>query len=131
MCALFMCVIVFNLYNNKCLFVVALKQLFHILLTTEIFKPRLFSSRATRLHTRLTELLLLVVCIVLPFYRPTQTVWWTFLKEHVRVRVFSRLHCYLCIVYTLLFVRSLTCLSLSLSHSCCCFTCNLVNIKRW
>ena len=33
---------------------------------------RLFSSHATRLHTRLTELLLLhIVCFFLPFYKPT------------------------------------------------------------
>ena len=33
------------------------------------------------------------------------------------------LHCCLCIVYTLLFVRSLTCLFPCYSHSCCWFTC--------
>ena len=47
-----------NNYNNNCLFYILLIQLFAFLLTMEIFKPRLFSSHATQLHTRLTEFLL-------------------------------------------------------------------------
>ena len=42
--------------------------------STAIFKPRLFPSHKTRLHTRLTEFLLLVVCFILPFYMTTQIV---------------------------------------------------------
>ena len=57
-----------------CLFVILLTQMFAILLTTEIFKPQLFSSQATRVRTRLTEFLLLIVCFVLAFYIPKQTV---------------------------------------------------------
>ena len=47
---------------------------------TEIFKPQSFSSHATRLHTRLTELLLAFICFVLRFYGITQSVQRTFLK---------------------------------------------------
>ena len=69
---LFMCPTVSNLYNvynnnynNNCLFDILLTQLFAILLTMEIFIPRLFSSHAARLHTIRTEFLLLVVCFVM------------------------------------------------------------------
>ena len=93
-----------NNYNNYCLFGVLLTQLFAIQLTTKIFKPRLFYSHPTRLHTRLTELLLPVVCFAWPLYSPKQTVWRMFLKWNVRVLAFSRTllrpHCCLCILFT-------------------------------
>ena len=73
------------------LFVILLTQLFAILHTpfakgskattlvrsiciAQIFKPRPQSSNAMRLHTRLTELLLTVVCFILPFYMRTSSV---------------------------------------------------------
>ena len=91
---LFMCTTVSSLYNvyninynNNCLFHIFHTQLFAIMVTTEIFKPRLFSSHSTshkadwiltyslfcsqrrslnhncfvhtQLHTRLTEFLLI------------------------------------------------------------------------
>ena len=84
-----------------------------ILLTMKIFKPRLFFSHATRLHTRHIEFLLLVVCFVLSFYIPSQQF-----HEHSWSRMFGLslfresycnfifvcvfcTHCCLCIVYTL------------------------------
>ena len=95
-------------YKQQHMFVILLTQLFAVLPTTEIFKPRLFSSHATRLHTRLIELLLLVVCFVLPVYNPKQTVYRTLLMYNVCALAFSRalsqLHCCLCIVYTLFIV---------------------------
>ena len=58
-------------YNNNCLFPI------HVCLQHTsfqvIFKPRLFSSHAMRLHTRLTEFLLLVARSLMPFYMPTLT----------------------------------------------------------
>ena len=71
-----LCATIYNFTTTTTifLFVILFTQLFAILLTTVIFKPRLFSSHATRVHTRLTEFLLLIVCFVLPFYSPTQTV---------------------------------------------------------
>ena len=60
-----------------------------------------FSAQAKRLHIRLTELLLL--CLAL--YCTTQAVKQMFLKKNVSdlalSRIISRLHCCLCIVYTL------------------------------
>ena len=56
-----------SLYFFKLLFSKALKIVWQIF-TTAIFKPLLFSSRATRFHTRLIEFLLLVACFVLSFY---------------------------------------------------------------
>ena len=101
-----------NNYNNNCpldillclqsfckqqyLFVILLTQLFTILLTVEIFKPQLFSSHAMHLHTRLTELLLLVICLVL-----------FFIYDHANSLTFSisrEFHCCLCILFTLLVV---------------------------
>ena len=69
----------------------------------------LFSMHATRLHTRLTELLLLfVACFILLFYVCKYSVWWRLLKWNVRCFSFSRilmcLYCCLCIVYTVLVV---------------------------
>ena len=70
-----------KLYNNNYSLVILLSQLFAILFTTflqapklvrqicipKIFKTRLFSTHATRLHTRLNELLLTpcLLCLAL------------------------------------------------------------------
>ena len=81
-----------------------------------IFKPRLFSSHATRLHTRLTELLLLVVCLVLNFYSPTEKPdecpWSRIFVFYLSRELYCDFifvyalctNCCLCTVYTLLFV---------------------------
>ena len=71
----------------------------------------------------------------------------TIRKQNVNVldfsRTLSRFHCCLCIMYTLIIV-AFACLSPSLSHCCCWFTCItsslqlvvqllfiLLNVKRW
>ena len=79
-----LCATIYNLMYQTiiCLFVILLTQLFPIMHTTEIFKPRLFSSQATRLHTWLTVFLLFAICFVFLFYRSTQTVWLTFFLEN-------------------------------------------------
>ena len=63
-----LCATIYNLMYQTIMLLLAilLTQLFSALLTTQIFKPRLFCSHATQLHTRLTEFLPLVVCFVLP-----------------------------------------------------------------
>ena len=86
-----MCFTVFNLYNtdnnnyNKnCLFDILLKQLFAILLTTEIFKPRLFCAQAT---SHKTDWILTDSLPVLPWRFIVQNEMsnersWTFYRDH-------------------------------------------------
>ena len=57
---------------------------------TKNFKPPPFSLHATRLHTRLTALLLLVVCFILIFYNLTILIQRTFLNQSVRIHYFAR-----------------------------------------
>ena len=72
-----------SFYKQQHLFVIVLTQLFAILLTAEIFKPWLFSSHAMHPYTRLTELLLLIIGLVLFFiydnaFASNCLVWRTF-----------------------------------------------------
>ena len=105
-----------NNYKNNCLFDILLcshplqQHVFVRYVWQRSSQPRLFSP--TRLHPRLTEFLLLIVCFVLPFYMPTQTVQCRFFIQNVRVFVFSK-------TTTLLVVTAflLTCLSLFHSYS--------------
>ena len=71
-----------------------LTQLFAVLLRTEIYKQRLSSSQAPWLHTRLTDLLLLLFLFCLAY---------TDISEVECSRTLLRLHCCLCILGTLLF----------------------------
>ena len=64
---LFMCDTVSNLYNNNFLFHILLTQLFDILLTTEIFKPRLFCSHGTSHNIDFDSYWLPVACFIWPF----------------------------------------------------------------
>ena len=61
--------------SNKPIFI--LTQLFAILFTTEIFKPRLLTAHATRLHTRLTELKLPVWLARLLLYKQSNERPWS------------------------------------------------------
>ena len=124
-----LCATFYNLMCQiiTCLFVILLIQLFAILFTMEIFKPRLFSSHAKRLHTSLTELLLLVVFFVFNFFirlrkQSDEGSWSRTLvvspsrephRDFIIVCEFSS-HC--------LLLRSLSCLSPSLSWWCCWIT---------
>ena len=129
---LFVCDTVSNLYivyNNNCLF--------DILLTTEIFKQRLFSSHAKRIHTRLTEFLLPTVCFDLPFNSNTQTdvlevecLCSLFLEDSIATALLLVLcvHITVCVLCThcCLCVRVLV--NHSFSHACCWLTYNQFDV---
>ena len=126
-----------------CLFAILLTQLFTVLLTTEIFKPRLLSSHTTRLLTRLTEFLPFVAYFVLPFYISKKIAWWKFLKWNVRGFAFSRIlfriHCCLYIVYRMSLACIfffLSCLLLSVNFErvpCICYCSHYLsfNVERY
>ena len=135
-----LCLQAFCKRQHLCVFL--LTQLFAILLTADVFKPRMFPSHLTRLHTRLTELLLLVVCFVLPLSRELYcdfifvSDWITTTYRLLCLAAFSRtllwFHFCLCVVYTLPVVAFgyVAFLSLSYSYWCCCwFTYNWPHIN--
>ena len=82
----------------------------------EIFKPRLFSSNTSRLHTRLTKLLLfvalLLACFVLPFIRKLNSLMNALDKSEyswLRLTYISMIvniihYCCLCILFTFILV---------------------------
>ena len=95
------------LYKN--LFVIPRKWLFAIQITTHlralIFIRKIFTAvifkYATYLNSRLTEILLNVVCFVLPFYSPTTSVWGTFWCRPFLFSPSRELYCdrlYMCIL---------------------------------
>ena len=82
----------------------------------------MFCSHATRLHTKLTELLL-VACFVLPFYMRKWSVWWRFLKWNVRGFAFSTILLVLCFCFCVFCTHCCLCVRTLVypffSHACC------------
>ena len=93
-----------NLFESTC-------SLFFLFVSINLYSLDLFreefQTKSAASHARLIELLLTVICFVLPLYSPTSSIKRKFLKKNVHVLAFSRT-----LLIPLAYVPSHTCLTL-------------------